>query len=128
VIGKTLIEPIYHCPECHSSNVTRQEIANTATCLSCIWTGTLNALVVELPAAGAEAMDQAAVKFASELRNLIAKECALPIARFLARWGFGAANEPKVLARYLSAATTGLAKAVIEERAKIEEERRRGSA
>ena len=113
----------FFCPSCGGASVDTTVLTDEATCKICSWKGK----VAELAAfsfqhgfASAEEIDRA---FFLDIRTVMAKYLAVEIGKFLIKWGFLPELSPKLFARYIGAAASGLVTALVRERAKIEKEK-----
>jgi len=119
----------YFCPQCGSPSLSwENELTmslDTAicACTSCSWRGQRRQLMAT-PFAH-EFFDNESVLFSAvrELRGILARTAATPMAAFLVKWGFmQLPPNPKVLARYFAAMERGVFRALVEERRALEEE------
>ena len=127
IIGKPSSSVVYLCGSCGSPRVTFGTLlGESAKCETCGWVGPVGQLVAA-PFAHDFSTDAAASEaMVVDLRNLLAASVAVPIAKFLVKWGFlSGTPTSKELARYLSAAARGIVAAVVEERGKVVDESKR---
>jgi predicted RNA-binding Zn-ribbon protein involved in translation (DUF1610 family) len=119
------------CPHCGSAAVKQDTLilslhepsVSTFDCEACSWRGPQEELVaVELThqlGSDANLVDA----LASDLRRTLAREAGKPFLEFLLKWGFMAAPDPTVLARYLTAIAKATLESILKERLEIEKER-----
>jgi len=116
-------EKALFCPACGGAAVARSPLGALVRCNVCEWTGAeheLAALYFEHPF-GSD--DKIARAFFVDIRVLLSVQVALGFGRLLFRWGFFMNEiEPRMLARYLTAISRALTRAILEERAQIEKE------
>jgi hypothetical protein len=127
------VEELFFCPDCSSAGVTTVDVAGTASCNGCDWTGRIEQLAV-VPVPKGQS-DTFTLQLVNDLRKLLAKDMGLEFLKFFGRWGFlkfdpnnvaGTINR-KQFSRYLAAVARGIATSLFEERAKIEQEKVRSS-
>lgn len=110
------------CPNCGAATVDRNLVGQTASCRVCDWSGPeheLAALPFEHGFGGDEELARA---FFLDVRKLLGQSFAIEIGRVLHRWGFLPVVDPRLLARYVSAAARAVVQSVFDERTKLEKE------
>jgi hypothetical protein len=101
-----------------------------ASCRACRWSGRKDDLVVMPVKHELGSNEEILISMYRRWREVFGKS-AKDIARFLLEWGFITAREeggklrmdPKLLARYVSAAASHSLAAILEERQKLEQEK-----
>jgi hypothetical protein len=64
--------------------------------------------------------ESAFIQLTLDLRNLLGAEAALPIVKFLDKWGFiSTPFDPKEIGRYVAAAARGMLREIIKEREEV---------
>lgn len=124
----------FFCPGCGSSAVDTQALAGTASCRACEWSGLDSLLIVAPIEHGLGSKDNIAYAVIQDLRIALAKDCAVPLGRFLLKWGFlAAADTPQgviidneQLGRYMTAIQAAVYTAILAEREAIEKEQTSG--
>jgi len=114
------------CPKCSSPLVDYSVLTDEgARCNACRWGGRRAELLTAPFSVQGGAAEESIAAFAIDIRNLLGREMARPLILFLAKWGFitpGDAKAQEVAARYLTVVARAMARAIMEERAKIEQE------
>lgn len=114
------INTIYFCPKCQQPTVDASPlVGGSAKCRTCGWSGQQ----VELLCRDVEGPppEELVKAFSNDLKLLIAENVAIPLARFLQKWGFltaPTATQKDQMMRYMSAATFAVAMALLEQRDK----------
>ncbi len=106
---------LYICPKCESPTVDVPAlVGGTFVCRACGHTGTSADFPGIVAAAPLGAEDAALNAFASDIKDVVAKDIAVPLGRILVKYGF-VSNPPTVpeMSRYLSAIAASLAKSMI---------------
>lgn len=111
------------CPQCGAASVDRNLVASTGKCRACGWAGS-DCELVAVPFQHELGLTDEAIfhNFFIDVRDVLGKSFAVEIGRLLLQWGFLAALDPKLLARYLAAAARAMVHAILEERSAIERE------
>lgn len=110
------------CPQCGAASVDRSLLGGTASCKVCDWSGPEHELAA-MPFEHGYGNDQELARaFFLDVRKLLGERFALEVGRMLMRWGFLPVAEPRLLARYLSAAARAIVQSIFEERTKLEKE------
>lgn len=123
---------LYMCPNCGSPalswDIDEAKVilqgpeAVDFVCDACGWRGKQADLIVS-PFSHEWGNDQGLVDaLVRDLRRQLAKDVGQSLLSYLLRWGFMNQADPLMLARYLSAMSGGMVKALMEERLKIEKE------
>lgn len=120
----------YFCPRCHSPAVEYPQLVtggtSPAACNACGWKGKKSELATSVFQHDMGSSEQVQQQFVDDFRKLLAKDVALPIARFLSKWGFMFGDnkqQAKLLTRYITAMAKGAVKGLLEERVTFEKER-----
>jgi hypothetical protein len=126
----------YFCPECGGASVESMKlVGSSAHCKTCGWEGSNTQLVAysfeHEFSDGAEAVRY----LMNDLRRVYAAAAKL-LGEFLMKWGFldvvetkeGVTLNSKQLSRYVAAIAQATMKAIVKERAKMEQEKISGRA
>ena len=116
----------YFCPACGSPAVDASDIVGgDASCNTCKWGGPSTDLIVHNFEHDMGKADEVIRAFATELKSLMARQLATPMALLLYKWGFLITNpvKPEEITQYMVAIAQASVKAVFETRHKIEKER-----
>jgi hypothetical protein len=123
---------LYMCPNCSSPAIS-WDIDDAKVilqgpqvidfvCDACGWKGKQEDLIAS-PFSHEWGNDQGLLDaLVRDLRRQLAKDVGQSLLHYLLRWGFMEAADPTTLARYLSAMSGGMIKALMEERLKLEKE------
>ncbi len=122
-------EEVYVCPQCNSPALdVPQLVGSRAQCRKCGWKGPVQDLVgvaMDIQGGlGGDSQEELTRQYMTDVRNTIAKDCALPIGRLLVKYGFVDSEniDKKVMAAYLVAVARAVAVTLLETRDKIETE------
>lgn len=120
-----MITEAYFCPKCGSPGVDCSAlIGGQASCRMCDWSGPTTDLTNHVFRQENGSEDQIARMFLTEIKNLVGSDFAVPMGKFLLKWGF--LDQPVSagdLARYLTSVARAVANAVLVERQELEKER-----
>jgi hypothetical protein len=112
----SVIAKAYFCPKCHSPSVSFSNLSGVASagasCDACGWKGEKRELVAKAFQHEMGSEDEVLQRFTRDFRNMLAKECLLPISKWLNKWGF-LPSDPKEQQKALIRYTTEVAKACI---------------
>lgn len=116
------------CPKCASPAVEYSMLdGGDGACSSCGWRGLRRDLLLSpFEQSVSVTDDEIIVKFERDVRNAIARDLSLLVARLLKTWGFLHGNERVqgvLLGRYMRGIGKAVVLAILEERKKIEHER-----
>lgn len=112
---------VYLCRECRSPSVSfGQTHGSKAVCRACGWEG-IDSQLIAAPFVHDFLNDESAfIQLTLDLRNLLGAEAALPIVKFLDKWGFiSTPFDPKEIGRYVAAAARGMLREIIKEREEV---------
>lgn len=129
-------ELIYLCPDCGSPLVEVSFLANSpARCKVCPWRGKKEGLAaIPLESTGLGSSEEIILAVNNDIRKIV-REAALPLTRFLVKWGFVDAvqvqgniqvRDQKQVLRYVNAIARGIFKSIFDERVKVELEKGEG--
>lgn len=116
------------CPRCHSPSVEFGVLAgqSPAKCLACGWAGTRDDLLASPFSHNMGSEEEVLMRFVNDFRNMVAKDFAVVLGRFLTRWGF-LPQEPREMSKALAKYIQNIAKAtitsVLQTRQEIEKEK-----
>ncbi len=122
----------YFCATCGSAAVSVSELGGPSTCQACGWKGPKEDLAVHKFSQDLGSSESVTQAFISDVVRVFSKECAIPLGRFLVKWGFlePIPNHPlaqKIYARHLGRYVHEVAKAatlaIVKTREAIELER-----
>lgn len=131
IVGEQRESTAYFCPECQSPSVTILGTSLTlakrvAACGACGWGGTEDKLAQSTFKHEFKSDDEIAQAMMVDLRNLLAKTSATTYGAFLIKWGFmDQPMQAAQLGRYMMEIAKATAKAVIETRKAMAEEKAR---
>ena len=116
------------CPTCASPSINYSLLdGGDAECASCKWTGPKkDCLTSPFEQTTGINDDELISKFERDVRNAIAKDLSLLVARVLSAWGFLHGNQALqgvLLGRYMRQVGKAVVLSILEERKKIESER-----
>lgn len=125
---------VYQCPGCGSPAVEYGELVGAiSSCKSCKWRGTREELLATPFEHLLGSREGIGFELLNDTRRLLsAPVFAVDLGGFLSRWGFIDLSEEKTkvvrdTTRYVAAIARAILVAIIEEREKIEKERRSGT-
>ena len=119
----------FFCPACSSASIEVSVLAGgQATCKSCNWIGRKESLTVFHFSQDLGSPEEVAQAFVSDITRMFAKEYALPLLRFISKWGFIDANrlDPKIVGRYIERAARAAAVSILRTREELEIEKFKG--
>jgi hypothetical protein len=128
-------ESLRLCPDCGSLSVEFSALeGGDASCKVCSWSGRKDDLFVMPVSHDLGSNEEVLIGMYNSWREVFAK-FTVDIARFLLSWGFLTATvedgkhvlDKRKMARYVSAAASAALASIIEERQKLEKEKRSGS-
>jgi hypothetical protein len=127
------IDKALFCPRCHSPAVEFGIMLldqAPATCNACGWKGLRGDLLAAPYLHNMGNGEEILQRFVNDFRNIIAKDFAVVLGRFLTRWGF-LPQEPKEMSKALAKYIQNIAKAtitaVLQTRQDIEKEKMNAS-
>jgi len=129
-------DTMFVCANCGSPSVEVSAlVGGGGSCKACGWSGSREELVsIPVRRDGLADGDQVFVAMYNNFRKIFSAS-ALPLTRFLVKWGFVSAvqrgmkveiEDPKLVVRYINALFQGALRSVLETREALEKERVNG--
>jgi hypothetical protein len=119
-----LNDKAYFCATCGSASVTFSSLSGgEAGCTVCGWGGKVEDLASAPFGHDFSSPERILHALMLDIRQLMSAGLAMQIGKVLLKWGFMTELSSQQLGRYIGAAATAIAEALIREREKMEKER-----